>query len=95
LFYDSFFSDFKKLVVDELAQINLKINMVLDNISTLLQSQRIISEKEVHMLPQSDFDEFRKMIPVKSAEDLKLLEYWLSAKEANYVTMVNIFLVNL
>lgn len=47
------------------------------------------------MLPQSDFDEFRKMIPVKSAEDLKLLEDWLSAKEANYVTMVNIFLVNL
>lgn len=90
-----FFSDFKKLVVDELAQINLKINMVLDNISTLLQSQRIISEKEVHMLPQSDFDEFRKMISVKSAEDLKLLEDWLSAKEANYVTMVNIFLVNL
>lgn len=82
------FSEFKKVVVGELTLLNLKLNAVSENVSVLLSLMRQnenIATQEPDLLKKMKI--FNNKLPLKSVEELKELEDWLT-DESNYKFMV-------
>ncbi|CAG9769860.1 unnamed protein product [Ceutorhynchus assimilis] len=74
---------FKKLVLNELAHLHLKLNTLIEIVSTIMKAQDTFSsgntEKE---------SAFIRKLPVTSIEELLEIEEWLKV-ENNHKTMVN------
>lgn len=83
--------DFKKLVVDELSSLHLKVDRVLEEVASLRRAQR---SETITM--KSDYNvqihTLNSKCPLKSIEELKDFEEWLE-NENNYKLMVNNILI--
>uniref|UniRef100_A0A6P7H0S6 Uncharacterized protein LOC114343030 n=1 Tax=Diabrotica virgifera virgifera TaxID=50390 RepID=A0A6P7H0S6_DIAVI len=79
--------DFKRVVMDELSQINLKLDSLLDKVGTLINSSRVQKSADI-----TNFDvkvkELYEKIPVETENQLTELEVWLN-EENNYRIMIS------
>lgn len=85
------FSEFKKIVLEELTTLNLKVNSLIDTCANAVQLLR--SSKELPNLDiTSDTGEYAKilqMLPLKNESDIGKLEVLLANKN-NYQMLVSI-----
>lgn len=77
--------DFKRLVMDELSQLNLKVNSLIDSVSTLINTRRL---ETLSYNFENKAKSLYEKIPIPSDAELTNMELWL-ADDNNYKLLVS------
>lgn len=88
-----FISDFKRIVLEDLNTLSMKMNALIDSCANITKTLRLMTENRQYDITfdKDDYPLLRQLLPLKTENDMKQLEVLLTKKN-NHQALVSIYL---